>query len=267
MLRFLSLSVVLLTLVLFGCATEEKDKTLKMKPEELYEEARDNMNGALYDKAIALYDKLEGRAAGTVLAQQAQLDKAYALYRNGDRATAIVTLDRFIKLNPASPALDYALYLKGTVNFNDDLGLLSKWFKQDLAERDQMAARESFEAYKELVTRFPNSNYTPDATLRMRHIVNLLAKSEIKVARHYFKKGAYVAAINRAQTTLNDYQNIAAVEDALIILIDSYEALGLTKLKDDTIRVLESSYPQSQYFTDKAPPPPTTPSKRWYQFW
>ena len=184
MLRFFSLSVVLVTLVLFGCAADEKDKTLKMKPEELYEEARDNMNGALYDKAIALYDKLEGRAAGTVLSQQAQLDKAYALFKNGDRATAIVTLDRFIKLNPASPALDYALYLKGTVNFNDDLGLLSKWFKQDLAERDQMAARESFEAYKELVTRFPQSNYTPDATLRMRHIVNLLAKSEIKVARH-----------------------------------------------------------------------------------
>ena len=266
MLRFLSLSVLLVTLVLVGCAIEEKDKTLKLKPEEIYEEARDNLNGNLYDKAIALYDKLEGRAAGTVLAQQAQLDKAYAQYKNGDRATAIVTLDRFIKLNPASPALDYALYLKGTVNFNDDLGLLSKWFKQDLAERDQMAARESFEAYKELVTRFPNSSYTPDATLRMRHIVNLLAQSEIKVARHYYKKGAYVAAINRAQTTLNDYQNIAAVEEALIILIDSYDALGLTKLKDDTIRVLQASYPQSHYFTDKAPPPPA-PTKSWYQFW
>ncbi len=266
MLRFLSLSVVLATLMLFGCAVEEKDKTLKMKPEELYEEARDNMNGALYDKAIGLYNKLEGRAAGTVLAQQAQLDKAYAQYKNGDRATAIVTLDRFIKLNPASPALDYALYLKGTVNFNDDLGLLSKWFKQDLAERDQMAARESFEAYKELVTRFPNSSYTPDATLRMRHIVNLLAKSEIKVARHYYKKGAYVAAINRAQTTINDYQNIEAVEEALIILIDCYEALGLSKLKEDTVRVLESSYPQSKYFSDRAPPP-APPSKSWYQFW
>ena len=266
MLRLLSLSVVFATLALLGCAVEEKDKTLKLKPEEIYAEAKDNMNGNLYDKAIALYDKLEGRAAGTVLAQQAQLDKAYAQYKNGDRATAMVTLDRFIKLNPASPAIDYALYLKGTVNFNDDLGLLSKWFKQDLAERDQMAARESFEAYKELVTRYPNSSYTPDATLRMRHIVNLLAQSEIKVARHYYKKGAYVAAINRAQTTLNDYQNIAAVEDALIILIDSYEALGLTKLKDDTIRVLENSYPKSHYFTDKSPPPPP-PTKAWYKFW
>jgi outer membrane assembly lipoprotein YfiO len=107
---------------------------------------------------------------------------------------------------------------------------MSKWFKQDLAERDQMAARESFEAYKELVTRFPQSMYAEDASLRMRHIINLLAKSEIKVAYYYFKKGAYVAAINRAQTTLNDYQNIAAVEDALIILVESYKALGLTQL-------------------------------------
>ena len=96
--------MVLATLVLLGCATEEIDKTLKMKPEELYEEARDSMNGALYDKAIALYDKLEGRAAGTVLAQQAQLDKAYALFRNGDRATAIVTLDPIYQAKPCQPS-------------------------------------------------------------------------------------------------------------------------------------------------------------------
>jgi outer membrane protein assembly factor BamD len=200
---------------LVGCATEEKDRTASMKPEEIYEEAKDNMRGNLYDKAIGLLDKLEGRAAGTPLAQQAQLDKAYAQYKNGDRVSAIITLERFMKLNPASPAMDYAMYLKGTINFNDDLGLMSKWFKQDLAERDQLAARESFEAYKELVTRFPQSKYAEDATLRMRHIVNLLARSEVKVARHYYKKGAYVAAINRAQTTINDYPNIAAVEDAL----------------------------------------------------
>ena len=147
------------------------------------------------------------------------------------------------------------------------LGLFSFITRQDLSERDQKAAKESFEAFKELVARFPESRYAPDARLRMGYIVNSLAQSEVHVARYYFSRGAYVAAINRAQTTLNDYQNIAAVEDALIILIDSYEALGLTKLKEDTIRVLESSYPQSQYFTDRAPPPPANPSKRWYQFW
>lgn len=265
MLRFLSLSVVLVLGFLVGCATEEKDRTAGMKPEDIYAEAKDNMRGNLYDKAIGLLDKLEGRAAGTPLAQQAQLDKAYAQYKNGDRVAAIVTLERFIKLNPASPAMDYAMYLKGTINFNDDLGLMSKWFKQDLAERDQLAARESFEAYKELVTRFPQSKYAEDATLRMRHIVNLLARSEVKVAQHYFKKGAYVAAINRAQTTINDYPNIAAVEDALIILIESYDALGLTQLKDDTIRVLKQSYPDSKYFPK--PAPVKEDEKSWFKFW
>ncbi len=264
MLRFLSLSALLTVSLLVGCANDPKDPTASMKPEEIYAEAKSNMNGNLFDKAINLLDKLEGRAAGTPLAQQAQLDKAYAQYKNGDRVAAIVTLDRFMKLNPASSAMDYAMYLKGTINFNDDLGLMSKWFKQDLAERDQLAARESFEAYKELVTRFPESKYAEDASLRMRHIINLLAKSEIKVAQHYFKKGAYVAAINRAQTTLNDYQNIAAVEDALIILIESYDALGLTQLKDDTLRVLKQSYPDSKYFPK---PLPEKTGKSWYQVW
>jgi len=262
-LRFLTLSALLLGL-LAACANDPTDPTASMKPEEIYAQAKSDLNGNLFDKAINLLDKLEGRAAGTPLAQQAQLDKAYAQFKNGDRVAAIVTLDRFMKLNPASPALDYALYLKGTINFNDDLGLMSKWFKQDLAERDQMAARESFEAYKELVNRFPESKYAEDATLRMRHIINLLAKSEIKVAQHYFKKGAYVAAINRAQTTLNDYQNIAAVEDALIILIESYEALGLSQLKDDTLRVLKQSYPDSKYFPK---PAAEKNDKSWYQFW
>ena len=248
-----------------SCATDEKDTTAKMSPEEIYAEAKDIMKGNVFDKAIVLFDKLEGRAAGTPLAQQAQLDKAYAQYKNGDRVNALMTLDRFMKLNPASPAIDYALYLKGTINFADDLGLMSKWFSQDLAERDQMAARDSFEAYKELVTRFPESKYSPDATLRMRHIVNLLAKSELKVARHYYNKGAYVAAVNRAQSTLNDYPTSEAAESALIILIESYQALGLTQLSEDTQRVLKASFPNSTFF----PQPAKTPKekKSWFIFW
>ena len=253
--KHLSLSIVFLSFWLVSCATDDKDTTAKMSPEEIYAEAKDIMKGNVYDKAIVLFDKLEGRAAGTPLAQQAQLDKAYAQYKNGDRVNALMTLDRFMKLNPASPAMDYALYLKGTVNFADDLGLMSKWFKQDLAERDQMAARDSFEAYKELITRFPDSKYTPDATLRMRHIVNLLAKSELKVARHYYNKGAYVAAVNRAQSTLNDYPTSEAAESALIILIESYQALGLTQLSEDTQRVLKASFPNSTFFPQPAKAP------------
>ena len=258
--------MVLVSALLTACATDDNDATAKMSPEEIYAEAKDIMKGNVYDKGIVLLDKLEGRAAGTPLAQQAQLDKAYAQYKNGDRVSALMTLERFMKLNPANPAIDYALYLKGTINFNDDLGLMSKWFKQDLAERDQMAARDSFEAYKELVTRFPQSKYSADATLRMRHIINLLAKSELKVARHYYNKGAYVAAVNRAQATLNDYPNSEAAETALIILIDSYRALGLNQLSEDTQRVLKASFPDSNYFPK--PTPTAKPEKKsWFNFW
>ncbi|NDF65623.1 MAG: outer membrane protein assembly factor BamD, partial [Betaproteobacteria bacterium] len=146
MLRCLRLSVLLCLAWLTGCATTEADWTAGWTPEKLYAEARDEMDNKAYEKAIKLYEKLEGRAAGTQLAQQAQLEKAYAYFKNGEPVLAVSTLDRFIKVNPVSPAMDYALYLKGIVNFNDDLGLLSFVAKQDLAERDQKAAKESFEA-------------------------------------------------------------------------------------------------------------------------
>jgi outer membrane protein assembly factor BamD len=236
-------------LLLTGCSSVPEDKTSSWSPNKIYAEAKDEMNSGGYDKAVSLYEKLEGRAAGTPLAQQAQLDKAYAHYKTGEAAQALATLDRFMKLHPASPALDYALYLKGIVNFNDDLGLFSSLTRQDLAERDQKAAKESFESFKELVARFPTSRYAPDASLRMAYIVNSLAQYEVHVARYYFARGAYVAAINRAQITVSDYQGVPAVEEALFIIFKSYDALGIVPLRDDTKRVLEKNYPQSEYLT------------------
>ena len=203
------------------------------------------MSAGAYDKAIGYYEKLEGRAAGTPLAQQAQLDKAWAQYKTNEPIQAIATLDRFIKLHPASPALDYALYLKGLVNFNDTLGLFSSLAKQDLAERDPKQAKESFEAFRELVGRFPDSKYAPDAKLRMAYIRNSLARSDLYVARFYFKKGAYVAAINRAQAAIEEYREVPAVEEALFMLYESYDRLGLNQLRDDTRRILEKNYPDS----------------------
>lgn len=254
MLRCLRLSVLLCLAWLTGCATTESDWTAGWTPEKLYAEARDEMDNKAYEKAIKLYEKLEGRAAGTQLAQQAQLEKAYAYFKNGEPVLAVSTLDRFIKVNPVSPAMDYALYLKGIVNFNDDLGLLSFIAKQDLAERDQKAAKESFEAFRELVTRFPESRYSEDARMRMRFTVNTLAQSEVKVARYYLKRGAHVAAINRAQAVLQDYQDVPAAEDALKILIECYDALGLTQQRDDTRRVLLATFPpQNSAATVKKP--------------
>lgn len=255
--------VLLAASVLAGCSSlKEEDKTATWSPNRIHAEAKDEMNSGAYDKAIPLLEKLEGRAAGTPLAQQAQLERAYAFYKSNDQAQAHATLDRFIKLHPTSPALDYALYLKGIVNFNDNLGLFSFVSRQDLSERDQKAAKESFESFRELVSRFPESKYTPDARARMTYIVNSLAQYEVHVARYYYSRGAYVAAINRAQNALADYRDVPALEEALFILMRSYDALGMAQLRDDTRRVMEKNYPQSEYLsgTRKSGTP-------WWQFW
>jgi outer membrane protein assembly factor BamD len=249
--------------LLAACSSTPDDKTASWSPNKIYAEAKDELNSGSYDKAIPLLEKLEGRAAGTPLAQQAQLDKAYAQHKAGDQAQALSTLDRFIKLHPSSPAVDYALYLKGIVNFNDNLGMFAFLSRQDLSERDQKAAKESFEAFKELVARFPDSRYTPDARARMTYIVNSLAQYEVHVARFYFSRGAYVAAINRAQNALTDYQDVPALEEALYILLRSYDALGMAQLRDDTRRVMEQTYPRSEYlsrgFRSKQDP--------WWKLW
>ena len=240
--------VLLAAALLAGCAsTKEDDRTASWSPNRIYAEAKEEIASGSYDKAVPLLEKLEGRAAGTPLAQQAQLDRAYAHWKAGERAQALATIDRFVKLHPASPALDYALYLRGIVNFNDNLGMFSFLTRQDLSERDQKAAKESFQAFKELVTRFPESRYAPDARQRMNYIVNSLAQYEVHVARYYFKRGAYLAAINRAQLALADYREVPALEEALYIMVRSYDALGMTELRDDAQRVLTTNYPNSEY--------------------
>lgn len=249
--------------LLAACSSTPEDPTAGWSPNKIYSEAKDEMDSGAYDKAVPLLEKLEGRAAGTPLAQQAQLDKAYAHYKAGEKPQAIAALDRFMKLHPASPALDYALYLKGITNFNDNLGMFSWLSRQDLSERDQKAAKDSYESFKELVSRFPDSRYAQDSRLRMTYIVNSLAQYEVHVARYYYERGAYVAAISRAQIAVSDYEGVPSAEEALYILVRSYDALGMEKLRDDARRVLETSYPQSAYSRDgfKAKDDP------WWKFW
>ncbi len=262
-LSVVSTSLLAGSLLLSACSSTPTDPTTSWSPNKIYAEAKDELNSGAYDKAVPLFDKLEGRAAGTPLAQQAQIDKAYAHYKAGEPALALATLDRFIKLHPTSPAVDYALYLKGIVNFNDDLGLFSSVTRQDLAERDQKAAKESFESFKELIARFPTSRYAPDAASRMNYIVNSLAQSEVYVARYYFDRGAYLAAINRAQTAIRDYSGVPALEEALFIMLKSYDALGMNDLRDDTQRVLAKNYPQTLYLTQGFKPK----NNPWWKIW
>jgi outer membrane protein assembly factor BamD len=248
---------------LVACASISEDKTTSWSPNKIYSEAKSEASDGAYDKAIPLYEKLEGRAAGTPLAQQAQLDKAYAQFKNGEQAQAIATIDRFLKLHPASPALDYALYLKGTVNFSDNLGFFGSYTKQDLSERDQKAAKESFDAYKDLVAKFPESKYTSDAKQRMTYIINSLALYEVHVAKYYYSRGAYVAAINRAQLAISDYRDVPALEEAMYIIYKSYEALDIVQLRDDAKRILETSFPKSEFLLSGN----KSVSRSWWKLW
>ena len=256
-------ATLLAAALLAACSSKPVDRTEGWSPNRIHAEARDELQSGAYEKAIPLYETLEGRAAGTPLAQQAQLDKAYAQFKDGQRPEAIATLDRFMRLHPASPAIDYALYLKGVINFNDELGLFSFMSRQDLSERDQKAAKEAFESFDELVRRFPDSRYAPDARARMRYTINALAQYEVHVARYYYTRGAYVAAVNRAQQAIADYRDAPALEEALYILVQSYDKLDMTELRDDTRRVLDQNYPDSDYVTHGF----RGAKKPWWQLW
>ncbi len=258
------LPAVLAAGLLAACSSTQEDPTAKWTPDRIYSEARDEVSAGAFDKAVPLFEKLEGRAAGTPLAQQAQLEKAYAQYKAGEKAQAQATLDRFLKLHPASPATDYALYLKGLVNFNDNLGMFAWLSRQDLSERDQQAAKDSYESFRAVVTRFPESKYAPDSRQRMTYIVNSLAQYEVHVARYYFDRGAYVAAIGRAQTALAEYEGVPAMREALQILIKSYDALGMAQLRDDTQRVLETTFPEGGAPGTAGVTPKSSP---WWKFW
>ena len=251
--------------VLAGCGSSPRDPESQWTAERLYAEAKEEASQGNYERAGKLYERLEGRASGTALAQQAQIERAYALYKNGDKPQALAALERFIKLHPTSPGVDYALYLQGLINFNDNLGLLGSLTGQDLSERDQQAARDSYQSYKQLVEQFPQSLYADDARARMNYIVNSLAAYDLHVARYYYRRGAYVAAANRAQSVVSDFQQSPSAEEALVIMAQSYDRLGLNDLRDDAQRVLAKSFP---------PRDPTNGSltagatrKRWWQIW
>lgn len=251
-------------LAVSACSSPPKeDPNSTQAVEKLYAEGKDEMASGAYDRAAKIFERIEGRAAGTLLSQQASLDLAYAHYRGGDRALALATLERFVRLNPSSPALDYAYYLRGVVNFNDNLGVMSAISRQDLSERDQQASREAFQAFRQVVEQFPQSRYANDAKLRMDYIVNSLAEYELHVARYYFRRGAYVAAVNRAQTVIQEYPRTPSNEEALFVMLASYEQLGLKSLQDDTQRVLERNFPNSRHLREGL----RQREKAWWQFW
>jgi outer membrane protein assembly factor BamD len=238
-----------MSVMLVACGSTPQDEFANIASDKLYADAKDDVAEGNYELAIKKLEKVEARASGTLLSQQAQIDLAYAYFRTGEKAQALAKLDRFIRLHPTSPALDYAFYLQGLVNFNENLGLFGKLSRQDLAERDQQASRDAYESFKQVVERFPQSRYAEDARLRMNHIVNSLAAGEVHVARYYLRRGAYLAAANRAQQAVKEYNQSPATEEGLFIMAQAYDKLGLIQLRDDSLRVLRQSFPNSEFLS------------------
>jgi outer membrane protein assembly factor BamD len=241
------LAVAAVLLLGASAGSTERDETANWSAQRLYGEAKDSMASKDWGQAIKYFEKLEARYPYGRFAQQAQLEIAYSYWKDSERASAIAAADRFIKLYPNHPNVDYAYYLKGLINFNENTGLLSGLSNPDMSERDPKATREAFNTFKELVTRFPTSKYTPDAIERMRYLVNSLASHEVHVARWYMRRGAYVAAANRAQYAVKEYPRAPATEEALSIMIHAYGALGLDDLRDGAARVMKANFPNSPY--------------------
>jgi len=259
-------SLALLLGVLIGACgllPDPIDETKGWSAQKLYNEAKDNLTSRNYETAIKYYEKLESRYPYGRFAQQAQLEIAYAYYKDNEPAQAVTAAERFIKLHPNHPNVDYAYYLKGLANFNGDLGWMGYISGQDLSERDPKAAREAFDAFKDLAARFPDSKYAADAVQRMNYLVNALAAHEVHVARYYMKRGAYVAAANRAQYAIKTYPQAPANEEGLVILVKAYDALDMKDLRNDAERVLMKNFPDSKYLKGD----PRRADTPWWQIW
>lgn len=239
-------SYIFLPCVFLFLSACNSDKTDDMESTELayYESAQGSLRSNNYANAVAKLQLLEARFPFGRYAQQAQLEIIYAYYRSGQPEATRAAADRFIRLHPRHPNVDYAYYLKGLASFEEDENFLARLFPMDPSTRDPGAARDSFNDFAQLIRRFPNSEYAPAAQKRMQYLRNLLAASEVNVARYYIYRGAYVAAANRGRYVFENLQGTAAVPDALAIMVEAYQLLGMNNLANDALLVLSANFPE-----------------------
>lgn len=218
-----------------------EDPTEGWSADKLYVEARDNMKEGNYETSLDYYQKIEARYPFGRYAQQAQAEMAYVYYKDQDMQQCISTADRFLRQYPDHSLAPYVMYIKAEATLNEDDGWMSYLTKQDLSKRDAQAARDAFDIFKEIVLRFPNSRYANESRRRMYELVTAQAQYEINTANYYFKRKAYIAAINRAQIVLTDYQTLPQAEEALNIIADSYKALNMPEKEADIRRIIEAN--------------------------
>lgn len=238
-----------------GCGTKapEYDPTANWNAERLFQDGKTEMNAANWRVAKERFAAVEARFPFGIYAQQAQINLAYCQWKDKEPELALATLNRFQQQYPGNPSMDYVLYLKGLVNFTPPSAVFSSLTRQNPGERDVRALRQSYAAFNELVQQFPESRYTPDALKRLAWLVNTMAENELAIARFYYDRYAYVAAINRAQSVITDYQGVPASEAALYIMMMSYEKLGMTDLRNDSERVLLQNFPKTKLISEGFP--------------
>jgi len=265
-LLYKSIAALLLPLILASCAIfgdpTELDETKGWQADRIYAEGEQKMIDKDYDAALKYFQILDSRFPNGKYATQAQLEIAYAYYKKQDPVSTVAAADRFIKLHPNHPNIDYAYYIKGLASFNER-GVIEKYTAQEISDRDPKTLKVSFAALKELVERYPKSRYYKDATQRMIYLVNTLAQHELHVARYYMKRTAYLAALNRAKYVLEYYPNSSSVEEALVISISAYDYMDLNDLKADTLRILQTNYPQNPMVLGKV----SNDERVWWKFW
>ncbi len=255
-----------MAIFLNGCAIfgdpTELDDTKGWSPKRIYEEASAKMRAQDFETAIRYFEKLESRYPNGVYAAQAQLEVAYAYYKRNDPVLCVASADRFIKLHPNHPNVDYAYYLKGLAIFTEP-GLVERVTKQKISDRDPRAMRDAFITFKDLINRFPDSRYTNDARERMVYLTNSLSEHELFVARYYMNRKAYVAAVNRAKYVMENFPQAENQEEALIILISAYEYMSMQDLQKDALRVLAHNYPESEFLKPHGP----KEKRKWWKVW
>ncbi|HEY0720979.1 MAG TPA: outer membrane protein assembly factor BamD [Gammaproteobacteria bacterium] len=241
------LTALLALISLAGCAGMGADETAGWSAQQFYEKGHEALESEDYQSALDYYSKLETRYPYGPYTEQAQLETAYAHYKADEPAAAVAAADRFIKLHPRHKSVDYAYYMRGLASFEAEHAFLENLIKQDTSKRDPTTARESFNYFRELVTLFPNSKYTPDAMQRMTWLRQRLAQYELHVADYYLRRGAPLSAANRAKYVVENYQGTPAVADALALMVQAYRQMGKTDLANDALRVLRLNHPEHPF--------------------
>lgn len=266
------ITILSLLIMLPGCSLfgdKKEDETQNWSANKLYTEARAAMAEQGYSEAVKYYESLEARYPFGQFAQQALLESAYAHYKDDEPESAIAAADRFIKLYPRHPNIDYAYYIKGLANFNRNFGFFQRYIPTNREQRDQAASLQAFEDFAELIRRYPDSKYVDDARQRMVYLRNRVAQYDVEVGRYYIRRGAYLAAANRGKFVVESYPKTTAVPNALAVMLIAYNELGMEKLAADTRRVLELNYPDHAVLSGPVTVDSDTgkPDKKWFQFW